>query len=58
MLKVDQNKCEGCGVCEAMCPEVFKIENGKSRVIESDYASCDCEIQSVIDSCPEGAISL
>jgi len=58
MLKVDQDKCEGCGVCEAMCPEVFKMEDGKSHIIEPDYASCDCKIQDVVESCPENAISL
>jgi len=57
MIKVDQEKCQGCGVCEAMCSEVFKMDdNGKSQVITQDYESCDCNIQDVIDSCPEGAI--
>ena len=57
MIKVDEDKCEGCGICEAMCPDIFKIENGKSKVISQDYESCGCDIQNVIDSCPDGAIS-
>jgi ferredoxin len=36
-LKVSINRegCIGCGVCEATCPEVFKlVEDGKSSIIE------------------------
>ena len=25
--KVDPEKCEGCGNCEAICPEVFMIKD-------------------------------
>ena len=31
--KVNQELCIGCGTCEALCPEMFKVENGKSQVI-------------------------
>lgn len=56
MIKVDQNKCSGCGVCEALCPEVFKVEE-KSSVINQDWEECGCDIENVINSCPEVAIS-
>jgi len=56
MIKVDQNKCSGCGVCEALCPEVFKVEE-KSSVINQDWEDCDCDIENAISSCPENAIS-
>jgi len=57
-LKIDPNKCIGCGTCVAMCPDVFEIgEDGKSKVKNPDgCAECDCE--SVVDACPEDAISL
>jgi ferredoxin len=55
MTKVDATKCKGCGVCEAMCPEVFKVdENGISQVISQN---CDCVLEDVISACPEVAIS-
>ncbi|MDP8232115.1 MAG: ferredoxin [Candidatus Zophobacter franzmannii] len=31
-FKVDQDICIACGACEAICPEVFKLEE-KSQVI-------------------------
>lgn len=54
--KVDEDVCIGCGTCESLCPEVFKVEDGKSHVISEDCGDCDC--QSVVDSCPVSAISL
>lgn len=54
--KVNEELCIGCGTCEAMCPAVFKVEDGKSHVIADDCGDCDC--QSVVDSCPVSAISM
>jgi ferredoxin len=54
--KVNEEICIGCGTCESMCPEVFKVEDGKSHVISEDCGDCDC--QSVVDSCPVSAISM
>jgi len=57
---INENKCVGCGTCEALCPGVFKVQDdGKAHVIDlkgCDKGQCDC--QSAVDSCPEGAISL
>jgi ferredoxin len=54
--KVNEDLCIGCGTCESMCPTVFKVEDGKSKVISEDCGTCDC--QSVVDSCPVSAISI
>lgn len=52
---VNRETCIGCGTCESICPEVFRLDpEGKSEVIGG---SGDCDIQFVIDSCPVGAIS-
>jgi ferredoxin len=62
-LHIDREGCIGCGVCEALCPEVFKlIKDGKSSIaekhrkkdlgegeVESDLAAC---VESARDSCP------
>lgn len=53
--KVNEEVCIGCGTCESLCPKVFKVENGKSKVISEDCGECNC--QEVIDSCPVSAIS-
>ena len=57
---IDENKCVGCGTCEALCPDVFQVGDDGKAVVKSAEAckdgSCDC--QAAVDSCPEGAISL
>jgi ferredoxin len=53
--KVDHELCIGCGTCESICPNVFKINNGKSEVVAEDCQGCN--IEEVIESCPVGAIS-
>ncbi|MCD6476908.1 MAG: ferredoxin [Candidatus Aenigmarchaeota archaeon] len=50
-MKVDQEKCIGCGACASLCPEVFEIKEGKAHVIS------DKECKEAIDACPVGAIS-
>jgi ferredoxin len=54
--KVNEELCIGCGTCEALCPQVFKVENGKSQVIAEDCKDCNCD--EVVASCPVSAISL
>lgn len=53
--KVNEEMCIGCGTCESLCPSVFKIENGKSKVISEKCGECNCE--EVVSSCPVNAIS-
>lgn len=56
---VDHETCIGCGTCESLCPEVFKVEDdGKAHVLEADYQNFkDCINQS-IEACPVQAISI
>jgi len=37
-LKVDENLCIGCGACEAICPECFRVndEEGVAEVITKE----------------------
>lgn len=54
--RVDQELCIGCGTCESLCPEMFKVfPEGKSHVIKEEG---NCDLQLVVDSCPVSAISL
>ncbi len=53
---VSEELCIGCGTCEALCPNVFKIEDGKSHVISEDCGDCNC--QEAAESCPVSAISV
>lgn len=53
---VNEDLCIGCGTCEALCPGVFKIEEGKSHVVSEDCGDCNC--QEAAESCPVSAITV
>ena len=52
MVKIDKNRCVGCGICVNICLQGFEILNGKAQ-IKDENASCIFE---ATDSCPRGAI--
>ena len=55
MVKVNKEKCVGCGICTILCPEIFEMgEDGKSRVKSEKDSPC---IKEVIENCPVEAIS-
>lgn len=56
---VNQETCIGCGTCESICPEVFKVEDdGKAHVLEADYQSFADKIKEAEDACAVKAISI
>ncbi|MDH4330450.1 MAG: ferredoxin [Candidatus Moranbacteria bacterium] len=54
--EVNKDLCIGCGTCEALCPTVFAMEDGKSKVVSEECGDCDC--QEAVDNCPVNAISI
>lgn len=53
-VKVDTEKCTGCGDCVEECPvEALKVENDKCVPDPDECTDCGA----CIDTCPEEAIS-
>lgn len=57
-IEVNKQKCLGCGMCVNLCPEVFELKNGKSRIKEkADFKKHKDCIKQAVENCPLGAIS-
>ena len=55
-LKLDTEKCVGCGQCLAVCPhEVFSLENSKAEIADLD-ACMECG--ACAKNCPAGALDV
>jgi NAD-dependent dihydropyrimidine dehydrogenase PreA subunit len=56
IVKMDQEKCNGCGLCVNACAEgAIKIVDGKARLISETY--CD-GLGACIGHCPQDAITV
>ena len=56
-ITVNQDKCIGCGACEATCPGSFKMVNGKAKAVKATVEEITCE-KDAESSCPVDAISV
>ena len=55
IIKIDEEKCNGCGACAAACHEgAIEMINGKARLTREDY--CD-GLGDCLPACPVNAIS-
>lgn len=55
IIKIDENKCTGCGVCADACHEgAIGIIDGKAKLLREDY--CD-GLGDCLPACPVNAIS-
>ncbi len=54
---VNSDDCIGCGMCEAACPEVFKLEDNISTVIKPLGGNEDA-IKTAAWHCPQNCITL
>ncbi len=58
-VNINEELCVGCGMCASLCPEVFKIENGKSKIKEEatleKHKNC---LKKAVENCPVEAIEV
>ena len=56
IIKIDEDKCTGCGICIPDCPEgALQIIDGKARLISDLF--CD-GLGACIKACPENAMEI
>ncbi len=56
IITIDEEKCNGCGLCVPGCPEgALQIIDGKARLVSDLF--CD-GLGACIGECPEGAITI
>jgi ferredoxin len=56
IISIDEDKCDGCGVCVPACAEgALQIVDGKAKLINETY--CD-GLGACLGECPQGAITI
>ncbi len=56
IVKIDEEKCNGCGECIPNCAEgALKIINGKAKIVKDEY--CD-GLGACLGHCPQDAIQI
>jgi Fe-S-cluster-containing hydrogenase component 2 len=56
IVSIDEEKCNGCGICAAACHEgAIEIINGKAKLLSDEY--CD-GLGDCLPGCPVGAIEI
>lgn len=55
-IKIDEEKCDGCGLCIPSCPEgALQIVDGKAKLVKESF--CD-GLGACLGECPQGALAI
>lgn len=44
--------CSACGLCEEICPEVFRLEDVAIVIEDVNFSDYEDKIKEAVDSCP------
>ena len=56
IIQIDEEKCDGCGLCVAACHEgAIELIDGKAKLVSDEY--CD-GLGDCLPQCPQGAITM
>jgi ferredoxin len=59
IVSVDANACNGCGLCETMCPEVFSVRDDTAAVLVDEVPDeVEPSCIEAADCCPVEAITV
>ena len=57
---VNRETCIGCGICEELCPGVFRLDCDNIATVKVDEIPNDLEVSAINsrDDCPVDAITI
>ncbi|MBU2565642.1 MAG: 4Fe-4S binding protein [Candidatus Thermoplasmatota archaeon] len=56
IIRIDEEKCDGCGLCIPSCPEgALQIVDGKAKLVKENF--CD-GLGACLGECPKGALTI
>lgn len=59
-VRVDEDLCLGCGICEGLAPDVFSLVNEPFAEVLVDVVPAELEddVRQSAEECPEEAITI
>ena len=57
IIKIDKEKCIGCGLCEGICGGLFQIGDDGKAYVKNSHFIIYC-VQKAVDECPSDAITI
>ncbi|MFC9473100.1 ferredoxin [Nocardia sp. NPDC055002] len=59
-IAADRTRCEGHGMCEALLPDIFRVDDeGNVTVLTDQVTDADLDdVRLAVDSCPVAALRL
>ena len=56
-IKIDKEKCIGCGSCVAVCADYFEMDDDNKARLKDGVNGAECA-QEAVDICPVQAIEI
>lgn len=56
-ITIDRSGCISCGICEAICPKVFRLDDaGLAEVVRQPEADSETTAAQAAEDCPVAVI--